>query len=105
MDFKSLEYFEAVAQELNFTKAAERLHMSQPPLSNAIKQLEEDLGVQLFIRGKRHLTLTPAGTHLLQRAEEILILGEETRNELKELAAKQQQELSFCRWNTNCPAC
>ena len=56
MDFKSLEYFEAVAQELNFTKAAERLHMSQPPLSNAIKQLEEDLGVQLFIRGKRHLS-------------------------------------------------
>ena len=85
MDFKSLEYFEAVAQELNFTKAAERLHMSQPPLSNAIKQLEEDLGVQLFIRGKRHLTLTPAGTHLLQRAEEILILGEETRNELLSL--------------------
>ena len=55
MDFRTLQYFTVVAQELNFTRAAEKLNMSQPPLSNQIKGLEEDLGVQLFIRGKRHL--------------------------------------------------
>ena len=48
MDFRSLYYFTVVAQELNFTRAAEKLGMSQPPLSNAIKGLEQDLGVTLF---------------------------------------------------------
>lgn len=61
MDFRSLKYFSVVAQELNFTRAAQKLNMSQPPLSNQIKALEDDLGVQLFIRGKRHLQLTEAG--------------------------------------------
>ena len=72
MDFRSLQYFIAVAQELNFTRAAEKLQMSQPPLSSQIKALEEELGVQLFIRGKRRLTLTEAGTLLLQRAVQMM---------------------------------
>lgn len=82
MDFRSLTYFSAVAEELNFTRASEKLAMSQPPLSNAIKQLEDELGVTLFIRGKRHLTLTPEGLLLKKRASQLLELSEKTRTEL-----------------------
>ncbi len=82
MDFKSLQYFTVVAQELNFTRAAEKLNMSQPPLSNQIKGLEEDLGVQLFIRGKRHLQLTEAGSLLLHRSNQMLTLADKTRIDL-----------------------
>lgn len=83
MDFKTMQYFLTVAQELNFTRAAERLHMSQPPLSAQIKELEQDLNVQLFIRGKRHLQLTPAGEALMHRAEQMLTLADITRSEMK----------------------
>lgn len=82
MDFRSLQYFMVVAQELNITKAAEKLHMSQPPLSTQMKNLEEDLGVQLFIRGRRQLTLTDEGRLLVRRAGEILTLADKTREDL-----------------------
>jgi len=82
MDFRSLSYFKVVAEELNFTRAAERLNMSQPPLSMQIKQLEEDLGVTLFIRGKRHLTLTPEGLLLKRRTDQLLDFTDKTRSEL-----------------------
>ena len=85
MDFRSLQYFIAVAQELNFTRAAEKLQMSQPPLSSQIKALEEELGVQLFIRGKRRLTLTDAGGLLLQRSVQMLEMAEKTRRDLSSL--------------------
>ena len=88
MDFRSLQYFITVAQELNFTRAAEKLQMSQPPLSNQIKALEEELGVQLFIRGKRRLTLTEAGTLLLQRAIQMMDLSEKTRRDLSSLGSE-----------------
>ena len=71
-----------VAQELNFTKAAQKLQMSQPPLSNTIREMEADLGVQLFIRGKRHLQLTDAGRLLMQRSAQILELADKTRSDL-----------------------
>ncbi len=90
MDFRSLQYFVTVAQELNFTRAAEKLHMSQPPLSNQIKELETDFGTELFIRGKRKLQLTESGSLLLQRALQMLELSEKTRRELTSL----HQELS-----------
>ena len=82
MDFRSLTYFITVAGELNITKAAALLNMSQPPLSSQIRQLEEDLGTKLFIRSKRGLTLTPAGTILYKRAQQILELADHTRQEI-----------------------
>lgn len=82
MDFRSLYYFTVVAQELNFTRAAEKLGMSQPPLSNAIKGLEQDLGVTLFVRGKRRLQLTEAGSLLLHRSNQMLSLADKTRSDL-----------------------
>ena len=85
MDLRALLYFVVVAEELNITRAAERLKMSQPPLSSQIKGLEEELGVQLFIRGKRRLKITDAGAHLYRRARQILELSEQTQQELRSL--------------------
>ena len=85
MDLRSLRYFVTVVEELNITRAAEKLNMSQPPLSNQMKGLEEELGTQLFIRGKRHLTLTEAGAVLYRRAQQLLELSEQTQEEIRSL--------------------
>lgn len=84
MDLRTLRYFTVVARERNITRAAEKLNMSQPPLSHQIRCLEEELGVQLFIRGKRRLELTDDGALLLRRANQILELTEKTAQEMKE---------------------
>ncbi len=65
MDSRSLQYFVAVAEELNFARAAERLGISPPPLSRAIRKLEAELGVTLFERTTHQVTRTPAGDVLL----------------------------------------
>ena len=67
MNLKQLEYFIALAEELHFGRAAERLGMAQPPLSRQIKQIEYDLGALLFNRGRNAITLTQAGERLYQR--------------------------------------
>lgn len=85
MELRTLHYFTVVAQELNITRAAEKLNMSQPPLSNQIKGLEEELGAQLLIRGKRHLALTEEGALLLRRAIQIQELADKTRHEIASL--------------------
>ena len=85
MELRTLHYFTVVAQEMNITRAAEKLNMSQPPLSNQIKALEEELGVQLFIRGKRHLELTEEGALLLRRAVQMQELADKTRQEIASL--------------------
>ena len=85
MELRTLRYFTVVARELNITRAAEKLNMSQPPLSNQIKALEEELGVRLFIRGKRHLELTEEGALLLRRAVQMQDLADKTRQELASL--------------------
>ena len=71
-DLRQLRYFVAVAEELNFTRAAERLHIAQPPLSAAIRQLEEQVGVVLLERTTRQVELTAAGRMLLERGRELL---------------------------------
>ena len=86
MDLRGLHYFSAVAEELNFTRAAQRLCMSQPPLSNQIKALEEELGTPLFLRGGRTLQLTEAGKVLYRRASQLLDLAERTQEEVSSLA-------------------
>ena len=85
MDLRTLKYFTVVAEELNITHAAERLCMSQPPLSNQVKALEEELGVKLFIRGKRQLQLTDAGRLLLLRATQILDMTDKAQHEVMSL--------------------
>ena len=77
MELRHLRYFIAVAEELNFTRAAERLHIGQPPLSQAIQVLEADVGAQLFTRTKRWVRMTEAGTLFLADARRILALAEQ----------------------------
>ncbi|MBN2795425.1 MAG: LysR family transcriptional regulator [Clostridia bacterium] len=84
MDFKKLIYFVSVAENLSYSKAAEKLHMSQPPLTYQIKLLEDALGVSLFKRTTRRVELTKAGEILLERARQILELIELTTEEIKQ---------------------
>ncbi|HEX7912431.1 MAG TPA: LysR family transcriptional regulator [Paraburkholderia sp.] len=72
MELRHLRYFVAVAEEQNFTRAAERLHIAQPPLSRQIQQLEEMLGVQLFERGSRPLKLSDTGRFFYSHAVQLL---------------------------------
>lgn len=83
MDIRVLQYFLTVAGEGSITKAAEVLHITQPPLSRQLKDLEDELGKQLFIRGSKRITLTEDGLLLRKRAEEIIDLMEKTKSELK----------------------
>lgn len=82
MDIRVLQYFLAVAREESITKAAEALRMTQPPLSRQLKDLEEELGKQLLIRGSKKVTLTEDGILLRKRAEELVDLMEKTKAEL-----------------------
>lgn len=71
MELRHLEYFRVVAEELHFRKAAERLFITQPPLTRQIKQLEEELGVLLFERSNKRVNLTPAGKYLFEETNKI----------------------------------
>ncbi|MFI5829221.1 LysR family transcriptional regulator [Streptomyces sp. NPDC051578] len=79
MELRSLRYVLAVAEELHFGRAAVRLHMSQPPLSRAIKQLETEIGSPLFVRSPAGVTLTPVGVVLLDEARALLEQADRVR--------------------------
>lgn len=85
MELNKLVYFITVAEKQNITHAAEELHMTQPPLSRAMKELEEELGVTLFIRGKRKFALTEEGRYLLEQATNILKVADHTKSHLRQM--------------------
>lgn len=93
IEFRHLRYFIAVAEELNFTRASERVHIDQSPLSRAVRDLEEELGVKLFVRGQRRLALTPAGARLLQDTRKLFIRFERAKRAVRQTDALYQAPL------------
>nr|WP_214652175.1 LysR substrate-binding domain-containing protein [Novosphingobium jiangmenense] len=91
---RQLRYFNALAETLNFHRAAERLHISQPPLTVAIRKLEEDLGVALFERDPRGVRLTTAGLAAIAPAREALAAAEKVREAVRQGAAGLRGRLS-----------
>lgn len=86
MELRHLRCFQAVAEELHFARAAERLHVDQSPLSRTIKELEEDLGARLFVRTTRSTQLTRAGRQLLEHVPRIFTALEQARDSVKSAA-------------------
>lgn len=84
MDLRVLNYYLVVAREENITKAAQLLHMTQPTLSRQLMQLEEELGVKLFQRGKHNIYLTQAGMLFRRRAQELVNLADKAKAELQQ---------------------
>ena len=84
MDIKQLINFITIVEEGNITKAAQKLHISQPPLSNQLKALEEELGVKLVERGSRKVTLTDVGNLLYKRGKDMVDVFESTLNEIED---------------------
>jgi len=95
VDIRHLEYFTEVAKQLNFTKAASTLHISQPSLSKTIKGMEDELGVLLFDRSFRQLELTDAGKALLQNATQVLQAYQNLTSELNDVMQLKKGEIKI----------
>lgn len=95
MEIRVLRYFLTVVQEQSITKAAEALHITQPTLSRQLAQMEDEIGVRLFERGSRKITLTNEGLLLCRRAEEILQLVDKTEKELIEQDEQIEGKITF----------
>jgi DNA-binding transcriptional LysR family regulator len=98
MELRQLRYFVAVAEELNFGRAAERLLIAGPSLSQQIKALERDLGVRLFDRDRRSVSLTPAGAALLPHTRALLEAAEDLRLRAGRLAGSESVRLGYVNW-------
>lgn len=118
IELRHLRYFIAVAEELSFRRAAERVHIDQTPLSRTIRDLEDRLGLQLFVRAPRKLHLTPAGLRLLKETRRVFIRIDRTYRVVRETDARfraplrigvadgiAQPKLSECfvRWSKSAP--
>jgi DNA-binding transcriptional LysR family regulator len=95
VELRHLRYFRAVGEELHFGRAADRLHIAQPPLSQQIRQLEREIGVALLTRTTRSVELTPAGRAYLQRAVEILDAVDEAGSQARRIAAGVEGRLAI----------
>lgn len=95
MDLKQLNYFLTVVQEQQITAAAKKLHMAQPPLSQQMKLLEEELGTQLFKRGPHRIELTDSGRLLARRAQQLLDMADSTTREIADLCQGLRGTLSI----------
>lgn len=93
MDLRHLRYFQAVAEELSFSKAARRLRIAQPALSRAVQELEQDLDTRLIDRNRRTVALTPAGSVLLAETAVVLERLDESLRRVKRTAAGEEGEL------------
>lgn len=99
MELRQLRYFVAVAQELHFGRAAERVHISGPALSQQIIALERELGAELFLRDRRSVRLTEAGRSLLDDARRILALSDDAKQRLRRIAAESAPlRLGYVSW-------
>jgi DNA-binding transcriptional LysR family regulator len=98
VELRQLRYFVAVAEELNFGRAAQRLLIAGPSLSQQIKALERDLGVQLFDRDRRSVALTAAGAALLPDARALLARADDIENRAARIAGSEAVRLGYVNW-------
>ncbi|MCX5062905.1 LysR family transcriptional regulator [Streptomyces sp. NBC_00201] len=98
MELRQLRYFVAVAEELNFGRAAERLLIAGPSLSQQIKALERDLGVRLFDRDRRSVSLTPAGAALLPPTRALLDRADDLKRRAGRLSGSESVRLGYVNW-------
>src|SRR5262245_51874236 len=98
VELRQLRYFVTVAEELNFGRAAERLHIAGPSLSQQIKALERDLGVRLFERDRRTVTLTTYGETLLPQTRALLEQADALRRTARGFAASEPVRLGYVSW-------
>lgn len=95
MELRHLRYFVAVAESLNFTKAAEKLRLAQPSLTRQIQNLEEEVGVTLLERSKKHVALTEEGTAFLGDARRVIALAEESIRSVQRLSRGETGQLNI----------
>jgi len=95
MELQQLRYFVAVAETEHVARAAERLHISQSPLSRQIRQLEEDLGLQLFERIKQRVRLTPAGRAFFDEARDLLAQASRLEERARQVGKGEMCSLSI----------